>query len=144
MNRRGVLGILGIGAAAGPTIATEAVRYTSGASTMAAVGTQYVEYKDNIPERENPLDTLKHVRERYNRLTTDKAAWIADRVERELREAFRYGNYNTIDPDIMAMKSFSHGAKLRLHIQRRAEHSYREELTDAMSSVQYWMREAGL
>ena len=65
-------------------------------------------------------------------------------MQRELREAYRYGNYNAIDPDIMAMKSFSHGAKLRLHMQRRAEYSYKDELLDAMSSLEYWMQQAGL
>jgi hypothetical protein len=146
MNRRGVLGMLGIGAAAGPAIAKESIYKTmpsmySIPSTAGTIGSQYC---DNVPERENPLDTLKHVRERYNRLTMDKTKWIAEYMQRETREAFRYGNHGAIDPDIMAMKSFSHGAKLRLHIQRRAEYRYNEELLEAMSSVEYWMKEAGL
>ena len=145
MNRRGVLGMLGIGAAGAPLVAKEVYKSMpamySIPSNGVTVGSQYCE--DAVP-CESPMETLKHVRQRYDYLTMDKSKWMAEHMGREMREVFRYGNYGSIDPDIMALKSFSHGAKLRLHIQRRAEYRYNEELVDAKSSVEYWMQQAGL
>jgi hypothetical protein len=154
MNRRGVLGILGIGAAAGPAIAENIVSQ-AGNSSLDPKYISTANYKYDIDKglvdkyapdvfQENPLQRLNNVREQFNYLN-DKKAWIDSFVSRELREIFRYGNYhNQVDPDIMAMKSFSMSAKIRMHIQRRAERRYDEDFSEVSEQLKYWMEKVGL
>lgn len=148
MNRRGVLSMLGLGAAAGPALAKQYVSTTSGAISESAIGSNnYYGEKlyDNVPMTENPLEMLNAVKNRYNQLTGDKDSWIARFVENEMRDIFRYGNYNnSIDPDIMAFKSFSTTAKMRMHIERKAKRRYEEELFDVNENIRYWMERVGL
>jgi hypothetical protein len=148
MNRRGVLSMLGLGAAAGPALATQYVSTASGAISATDISSKtYLGEKlyDNVPISENPLEMLNTVKDRYNRLTGDKDSWITRYIENEMRDVFRYGNYNnSIDPDIMVMKSFSPSAKMRLHIERRARRRYEEELFDINENLKYWMERVGL
>ena len=146
MNRRGVLSMLGIGAAAGPAIAENLV---SQAATPA-IGSQFLtmnKYSDKVhiaEDYENPLQRLNNVREHFNHLS-DKKKWIDGFVSREMREIYSYGNYsNQIDPDIIAMKSFSMSAKIRMHIQRRAERRYNEDFFEVSEQLKYWKEKVGL
>jgi hypothetical protein len=120
MNRRGVLGILGLGAAAGPALisqgATPAIYSTSGSYSG----------KDNITEgiAWSPVEQLADARKEYALLTGDREKWVADWFAREWEEYQNgYSSYRleNIDADIRNMKSFSETAKVRMHIMRRAE-----------------------
>ena len=144
MNRRGVLGMLGIGAAAGPAIAENLVSHSS-----AQLAENY-KYDYGLVNKcadvvqENPIQRLNNIREHYNHLC-DKKKWIDSFVSRELQEIFRYGNYNNqVDPDIMSMKSFSMSAKIRMHIQRRAERRYNEDFFEVSEQLKYWKEKVGL
>jgi len=148
MNRRSMLSMLGLGAAAGPAIAENLV--SQAGTSVPAIGSQFLtmnKYSDKVhlaEDYENPLQRLNNIREHYNHLS-DKKKWIDSFVSRELQEMFRYGNYNNqIDPDIMAMKSFSTSAKLRLHIQRRAERRYNEDFFEVSEQLKYWKEKVGL
>ena len=148
MNRRSVLGMLGLGAAAGPAIAEGVV--SQAGTSVPAIGSQFLtmnKYSDKVylaEDSENPLQRLNNVREHYNHLK-DKKKWIDNFVSRELQEIFRYGNYhNQVDPDIMAMKSFSMSAKIRMHIQRRAERRYNEDFFEASEDLKFWTEKLGL
>ena len=148
MNRRSMLGMLGIGAAAGPAIAENIVSQ-SGTKAVLAHNYKYdVDYGlvDKCPDvvQENPLQRLEHIREHYNFLK-DKSKWIENIVSREVQEMHRYGSYqNHIDPDIMEMKSFSTSAKIRFHVQRRAERRYEQEFSEVSEQLKYWMEKVGL
>lgn len=138
MNRRGVLGILGIGAAAGPVVAKEAVKQwtTTSSPPIGYPGELY----DANPVQENPLETLNYYRKDYDYLTGNKQAWITDQFTREFQEIVRYGNFShQIDPDIQAMKSFSQTSKIRLHVQRRAEKKYEENRNSLATSIKRMM-----
>jgi hypothetical protein len=120
MNRRGVLGMLGLGAAAGPALisqgATPAILTTSGSYSG----------KDNITEEIawSPVEQLADARREYALLTGDREKWVADWFTREWEEYQNgYSSYRleNIDADIRNMKSFSETAKIRAHIMRRAE-----------------------
>ena len=146
MNRRGVLGMLGLGAAAGPAIAEKAISTAGsyGASTPAFLMNQYSDKVYPAEDSENPLQRLNNVREHFNHLS-DKKKWIDGFISRELHEIYSYGNYsNQIDPDIMAMKSFSMSAKIRMHIQRRAERRYNENFFEASEQLKFWTEKLGL
>ena len=89
MNRRSMLSMLGLGAAAGPAIAENLV---SQAATPA-IGSQFLtmnKYSDKVylaEDSENPLQRLNNVREHYNHLK-DKKKWVDSFVSRELQEIF--------------------------------------------------------
>ena len=143
MNRRGVLGILGLGAAAGPAIAENLVSHSS-AQLAENYKYDHVKQCTDYIKEENPIQRLNNIREHYNHLC-DKKKWIDSFVSRELQEIFRYGNYhNQVDPDIMAMKSFSMSAKIRMHIQRRAERRYNEDFFEVSEQLKYWKEKVGL
>jgi hypothetical protein len=144
-----MLGMLGIGAAAGPAIAENIVSQSSEKSVLAHNYKYDVDYglvNKYAPDvvQENPLQRLEHIREHYNFLK-DKGKWVNDVVSREVQELHRYGSYqNHIDPDIMALKSFSMSAKIRFHVQRRAERRYDQEFSEVSEQLKYWMEKVGL
>ena len=143
MNRRGFMSVLGLGAAAGPLVAQEAVRASSFPST-ANIG--YAITKEsmdaNIPW--DPVETLANARREYDMMTGDASKWIADYVAREYDEyvcgysSFRLDN---IDPDIRNMKSISESAKMRMFITRKAKRRYESSKDSLFQRIQELMKE---
>jgi len=141
MNRRGVLGILGLGAAAGPAVAKDMIYQSSypspGLSTPAILST-------DSPIAWNPVETLAHVKKEYEMMTGDSSAWIADHIAREYEEyvsgysSFRLDN---IDPDIRNMKSLSESAKMRMHFERKAKRRYESTSRNLLHRIQELMKE---
>jgi hypothetical protein len=142
MNRRSMLGVLGLGAAAGPVVAKEMIYQTGGLSTPAIVATQDWKEPGNIPW--NPVEQLAHVKKEYDMMTGDASKWIADYVAREYDEyvcgysSFRLDN---IDPDIRNMKSISESAKMRMFITRKAKRRYESSKDSLFQRIQELMKE---
>jgi hypothetical protein len=123
MNRRGVLSMLGIGAAAGPALISQGATPAYLSTSSPFIG------KDNaIAEMPwNPVDHLAQLKKEYEVMTGDSSAWIADFVAREYEEYMTgYSSYRleTIDPDIRNMKSISESAKMRMFFARKAKRRY--------------------
>ena len=148
MNRRGVLGMLGLGAAAGPVVAKEMIYQTSykspGLSSPAVLGTH--EWS-NAPDQVipwNPVESLARAKAEYNTLTGDPSAWIADYVAREYEEyVCGYSSYrlDNIDPDIRNMKSISESAKMRMFITRKAKRRYESSKDSLFQRIQELIKE---
>jgi hypothetical protein len=141
MNRRGVLGMLGLGAAAGPAVVSQ---LGSQGSTLAipSTGGEYYDKVEAIPW--NPVEQLASAKREYEMLTGDGSRWIADYIAREMDEyvsgysSFRLEN---IDPDIRNMKSFSEMAKIRMHIERKAKRRLESQKNHMWSRIQELMKE---
>jgi len=142
MNRRSMLGVLGLGAAAGPVVAKEMIYQTGGLSTPAIVATQDWKEPGDIPW--NPVEQLAQVKKEYEAMTSDSSAWIADFVTREYEEYLSgYASYRleTIDPDIRNMKSLSESAKMRMYFTRKAKRRYESISGNLLNRIQQLIKE---
>lgn len=124
MNRRSILGLLGIGSVAGPAVASEAInKYGHIKQSSSYSGELYL----------SPMSTkeqLNDLQSSYNKLIGNYEGCIADYISRELsdlRNGYSSINLNTLDPDIRCMKSFSETAKIRIQIERRAKRRYEDQ-----------------
>ena len=140
MNRRSVLGMFGIGAAVGPTVAKEMIYQSSYPSPGLSTPANFVDQ----PIPWNPVETLAHVKKEYEVMTGDSSAWIADYIAREYEEyvsgysSFRLDN---IDPDIRNMKSLSESAKMRMYFERKAKRRYESTSRNLLHRIQELMKE---
>ena len=137
-----MLGLLGLGAAAGPSVAQEAFNSIStGSQGSTVVPTDYI--KDSAIACWSPAEQLAEARKEYDMLMdTDK--WIADYIAREWDE--HVGGFNPIritdiDSDIRNMKSFSESAKIRMHIKRKALRRLRTGRESVMLRIQRLIKE---
>lgn len=140
MNRRGVLGILGIGAAAGPAVVKQ---YAGNSVIRSSPAIPDYEYKDQAIEW-NPAEALASAKREYAMLTGEPSKWIADYVAREWDEymsGYSSIRLETIDPDIRNMKSFSESAKVRMYIERRAKRRFESNKNHLLARVQDLMKE---
>jgi hypothetical protein len=142
MNRRGVLGMLGLGAAAGPAVISEAVSaYPVQTSIGYAISKESID-PSNIPW--NPVEALASAKREYDRMNGDPSMWIADYVAREWDEymnGYSIIRLETIDPDIRNMKSFSESAKMRMFLERKAKRKLDSNKKHVWSRVQELMKE---
>jgi hypothetical protein len=135
MDRRSILGMIGMGAVAGPTIAQEAVNKYGHPSNP-------VPYIDGFSHINKEHEYMKECREKLSYLTTDPAKWIADRMAEELRDyqmGYNSIHYNSIDPDIRNMKSITESAKMRMYIERRVKRQYEWQKTSLMNQLAGYM-----
>ena len=136
MDRRSILGMIGMGAVAGPSIAQEAVNKYGNPSNP-------VPYIDGFSHINKDHEYMKECREKLSYLTTDPSKWIAERMAEELRD-YQMGysgiHYNSIDPDIRNMKSFTESAKMRMYIERRIKRQYESQKTSLMNQLAGYMR----
>ena len=144
MNRRGVLGMLGLGAAAGPAVAKEMIYKTSypspGLSTPSTLGSQY--HDQAIPW--DPVEQLAHVRKEYDLMVGDQSRYMAERISGmyfDYINGYATYNMNSIDPDIRNMKSFSESAKIRMHIERRVKRDYESTKNNLWERIQNLLKE---
>jgi hypothetical protein len=136
MNRRGVLGILGIGAAAGPAVVKQ---YAS--DVVPSTGGYNFADKAELVQW-NPVEALAEAKKDYEAITLDPEAWIADFVQREWKEymdGYTSHSIKTIDPDIRNMKSLSESAKMRMYFERKAKRKQAQYAESAWGRVQEWM-----
>jgi hypothetical protein len=141
MNRRSMLGMLGLGAAAGPAVVSEAVRASNIPSTH---GIGYSIAQETCDKVWNPAEALASAKREYAMLTGEPSKWIADYVAREWDEymsGYSSIRLETIDPDIRNMKSFSESAKVRMYIERRAKRRFESNKNHLLARVQDLMKE---
>ena len=143
MNRRSMLGFLGLGAAAGPAVAKEMIYQSSypspGLSTPAILSTAA-----DSPIPWNPVETLAHVKKEYEVMTGNSSAWIADYIARELDEyhsGYSSFRFEHIEPDIRNMKSLSETTKVRMHFERKAKRRYESNKNHLWLRIQELMKE---
>ena len=144
MNRRGVLGFLGLGAAAGPAVAKEMIYKSPGLSTPAILPSTSGSWGEDSPIPWDPVKQLAEAKREYERVAGDPSAWIADYVARELDEY--YSGYSSfrfeyIDPDIRNMKSLSETTKIRMHFERRAKRRYESSKNNLFERIQHLLKE---
>ena len=142
MNRRSMLGMIGLGAAAGPAVVSEAVL----ASPVQTHGIGYSIAKEtyDCDKAWNPVEALASAKREYSMLTGEPSKWIADYVAREWDEymsGYSSIRVETIDPDIRNMKSFSESAKVRMYIERRAKRRFESNKNHLWARVQDLMKE---
>lgn len=140
MNRRSMLGMLGLGAAAGPAIISQA----STAATPAILANGIDGNWKESPEVWNPVEALSRARAEYNTITGDPSAWIADYVAREMDEylsGYSSIRLETIDPDIRNMKSLSESAKIRMALERKAKRRYESNKNHLWLRIQDLLKE---
>ena len=139
-----MLGILGLGAAAGPSVAQEAFNSISiGSQGNTIVPTAYLDKEETALACWSPAEQLAEARKEYEMLMdTDK--WIADYIAREWED--HTAGYNPIriadiDSDIRNMKSFSESAKIRMHIKRKALRRLRAGKESIVTRIQRLMKD---
>lgn len=140
MNRRSMLGMLGLGAAAGPAVAKEMIYQSSYPSPGLSTPANFVDQA--IPW--DPVENLARAKAEYNTLIGDPSAWIADYVAREMDEylsGYSSLRLETIDPDIRNMKSLSESAKIRMAIERKAKRRYQASKNGLFQRIQELMKE---
>lgn len=139
MNRRGVLGMLGIGAAAPAIIRTNGPIVDSVVpSTQGSAG----HFSDMVTPWD-PVEQLAEAKKEYEIITSQPAKWMEDFITREWQEYLDgYSSYRieNIDPDIRAMKSFSENAKMRLYLERKARRRHERYLETLSGRIQQIMR----
>jgi hypothetical protein len=138
-----MLGLLGLGAAAGPSVAQEAFNSISiGSQGNTIVPTAYLD-KETALACWSPAEQLAEARKEYEMLMdTDK--WIADYIAREWED--HTAGYNPIriadiDSDIRNMKSFSESSKIRMHIKRKALRRLRTGRESIVTRIQRLMKD---
>ena len=144
MNRRGILGMLGMGAVAAPAVvhqyASDVVGANGPSPPIPSTGIGYSEKA----ELWNPVEQLADARKEYEYLTKDPAAWIADYAKREYQEyldGYTSYRYEMIDPDIRNMKSLSESAKMRMFFERKARRKQKQHSSSVMGRIQMLMKE---
>ena len=139
MNRRGVLGMLGISAAAGPVVVSQLGSQGS-VHAIPSTGGEYYDKAEMV--QWSPIEQLAEAKRDYEALTLDPEAWIADWTSREWKEymdGYTSARYETIDADIRNMKSFSETAKMRMYFERKARRKQAQYAESAWGRVQEWM-----
>lgn len=139
MNRRSMLGMLGIGAAAGPAMAESFVQQNATPPIpMSDYGEYKVATKASLIE-ENPIKRLANLRKEYDVLTKDRDTWISDYIKRDMSEYIDgYSNIdiNRIDPDIRAMRSISESSKIRMYLHRKANRRYNSIVSNILGDIE--------
>jgi hypothetical protein len=141
MNRRGVLGMLGIGAAAGPAVVSQLGSQGSVHAIPSTAGWDNFSDKAEMVQW-NPIEQLAEAKRDYEAITLDPEAWITDWASREWKEymdGYTSIRYETIDADIRNMKSFSETAKMRMYFERKARRKQAQYAESAWGRVQEWM-----
>ena len=123
MNRRSMLGFLGLGSVAGPEVVKQMAYDNPVPSTWSAPsqGIYDVAMKET--------NYLQKAREELDLINADPAKWIAEMTMREMNDylmGYATVNFNQIDPDIRNMKSVTEKTKMRMYYERRAKRRYEE------------------
>lgn len=139
MNRRSMLGMLGIGAAAGPSVAESLINKNPSSSPIPM--SDYGEYavKSTCEIVEDPIARLANLREQYNAITKDRDAWISDYIQRDMTDymdGYSGMDINRVDPDIRAMRSISESSKIRMHMYRKANRRYNSIVSNLFKDIE--------
>ena len=123
MNRRSMLGMLGIGSVAGPEVVKQMAYDNPVPSTWSAPS------QDIWDVASKETNYLQKAKEELDLINADPAKWIAERAMQEMTDylqGYPTVNFNQIDPDIRNMKSVTEKTKMRMYYERRAKRRYEE------------------
>lgn len=127
MNRRGVLGFLGLAPTLGAAVAKEAMGASQGSVlTRASPGiydTVATKPMDFAEKSMWQLQMFNDAQDSLKKLTQDKDTWMAEAIANELQTSMRYNP--RIDYDILNMKSISDVSKIMMQARRNAERQYK-------------------
>lgn len=134
MNRRGFLGFLGIGAAAGPSIAKEAM---SGVSTVGMNPRAAISSLNMPTQAVSRYDSGGHIKDLMRRLRGKKHRHeeLADEVERV------GSRYYLVEENVKALKSVSRTATARISRERLRRHREEHQTADMWADLyRYWFQ----
>jgi len=145
MNRRSVLGMLGIGAAAGPAVvqqmASNPVSPVTSGFLSPGIDKQYLGDQIAVPEIDK-AKRLKELQDQLSIITNEPEKWMAEQLAQELKD-WRMGyitiHYTNIDPDIRNMKSITESAKMRMHFERKVRRQLENNKDHLMRSIAVYM-----
>lgn len=142
MNRRSMLGILGIGAAAGPAVVQQmATNPVTSGFPSPGIDKQYIADQIAVPTI-NHAERLKELQDQLSIITDEPAKWMAEQLAQELKD-WRMGyasiNYANIDPDIRNMKSITESAKMRIYFERKVRRQLENNKDHLMRSIAVYM-----
>ena len=127
MNRRSMLGMLGIGSVAAPEVVKQ-MAYDSPVNPVPSTG-MYGASQGIWDVASKETNYLQKAREELDLINADPAKWIAERVAQEMNDylqGYAAVSFNQIDPDIRNMKSVTEKTKMRMYYERRAKRRYEE------------------
>ena len=135
MNRRGLLKVLGLGAAAAPSVLNQTAAAVSGAPPIgikqagSGVGLLSAVHPNASFDSESKWisDELAEVTKYLGKMTTDKEQWISNATT---EHRIHLQHHRTVDVDIAAMRSLSDTAKILLQARRNAERAYERDRFD--------------
>ena len=138
MNRRSMLGILGIGAAAAPAVVEQMASNPAPLAFQSpGIDKQYFADQVAIPAV-NQAERLKELKDQLSFITNEPEKWLADALAQELKE-WRMGyasiTYANIDPDIRNMKSITESAKMRIYFERKVRRQLENNKDHLMRSI---------
>lgn len=142
MNRRSMLGVLGIGAAAGPAVVQQMASnpVTSGFPSPG-IDKQYIGDQIAVPTIDK-AQRLKEMQDQLSIITDEPEKWLADALAQELKD-WRMGyasiNYANIDPDIRNMKSITESAKMRIYFERKVRRQLENNKDHLMRNIAMYM-----
>jgi phosphoribosylaminoimidazole carboxylase (NCAIR synthetase) len=145
MNRRSVLGMLGLGAAAGPAVvqqmATNPVSPVTSGFPSPGIGKQYIGDQIDTPFIDK-AQRLKEMQDQLSIITDESEKWLAEQLAQELKE-WRMGytsiHYANIDPDIRNMKSITESAKMRMYFERKVRRQLENNKDHLMRNIAMYM-----
>jgi hypothetical protein len=138
MNRRSMLGFLGIGAAAGPAVVQQmASNPVPLAFPSPGIDKQYIGDQIAVPAI-NQAERLKEMKDQLSLITDEPEKWLADALAQELKD-WRMGyasiHYSNIDPDIRNMKSITESAKMRIYFERKVRRQLENNKDHLMRNI---------
>ena len=134
MNRRSMLGFLGLGSVAGPAVVQQ-MAYDNPVPTPPGIYGGYHDASVKASSAVMDKDYLNRMQEELSLIKSDPAKWIAERVLSDMKDymnGYSGIGYQNIDPDIRNMKSITELAKMRIYYERKAKRQFevqKESLT---------------
>jgi hypothetical protein len=135
MNRRSVLGFLGIA----PTLAGQLAKQQDFETVQTSIS-GYNQLQ-NTPEVISPHEMVRSTKLNLSTFTKNKDKFFEERIRSEMRHL---RSHPRIDVDIMAMKSISDVSKIYMQAKRNAENQYEENISHFKNDLNYWLQQIGV
>ena len=142
MNRRSMLGVLGIGAAVGASgVQQMASNPVTSGFPSPGIDKQYIGDQIAVPTIDK-AQRLKEMQDQLSIITDEPEKWLADALAQELKD-WRMGyasiTYANIDPDIRNMKSITESAKMRIYFERKVRRQLENNKDHLMRNIAMYM-----
>ena len=142
MNRRSMLGVLGIGAAVGASgVQQMASNPVTSGFPSPGIDKQYIGDQIAVPTIDK-AQRLKEMQDNLSIITDEPEKWLADALAQELKD-WRMGyasiTYANIDPDIRNMKSITESTKMRIYFERKVRRQLENNKDHLMRNIAMYM-----